>query len=191
LVSTFARSVAGNARKEGRLMARPVVWFLGFGGLAALLALGSAGMLDRMASKSPALANASRSEPAPANADRVLAVHADYRGHYLVHPSIDNYRVKMMVDTGASLVALTDADARALGIRPDRSAYSVGLNTANGMVRGARTLLREVRLGDIAVRDVEAIVLPAGALSISLLGTSFLRRLRGYEVQGGRMVLRG
>ena len=42
-----------------------------------------------------------------------------------------------------------------------------------------------------AAGDVEAVVLPAGALSISLLGTSFLRRLRGYEVQGGRMVLRG
>ena len=59
------------------------------------------------------------------------------------------------------------------------------------MVRGAKTMLREVRLGDISVRDVEAVVLPAGALSVSLLGTSFLRRLRGYEVQGGRMVLRG
>jgi aspartyl protease family protein len=172
-------------------MARPTVLFLGFGGVAALIALGSAGSLDRMASKAPAAAHAGPSERAPATADRILTVHADYRGHYMVHPAIDNYRVKMMVDTGASLVALTDADARALGVRPDRAAYSVGLNTANGMVRGARTMLREVRLGDISVRDVEAIVLPPGALSISLLGTSFLRRLRSYEVQGGRMVMRG
>jgi len=172
-------------------MARPIVWFLGVGGLAGLLALGSAGTLDRMARQAPALANTGQSERAPANAERVLTVHADYRGHYLVHPAIDNYRVKMLIDTGASLIALTDADARALGVRPDRAAYTVGLGTANGVVRGARTMLREVRLGDISVRDVEAIVLPAGALSISLLGTSFLRRLRGYEVQGGRMVLRG
>ncbi len=172
-------------------MARPVMLFLGFGGLAALIALGSAGTLDRMASKAPSLAAAGTNERAPANADRVLAVHADYHGQYVVHPSIDNYRVRMMVDTGASFVVLSDADARALGIRPDRAAYSVAVGTANGVVRGARTTLREVRLGDISVRDVEAIVLPAGALSISLLGTSFLRRLRGYEVQGGRMVLRG
>lgn len=172
-------------------MARPVVWFLGVGGLAALLALGSVGALDRVTRRTPALASAGTSERVPANAERVLTVHADYRGHYLVHPAIDNYRVKMMVDTGASLVVLTDADARALGIRPGRAAYSVGLGTANGVVRGAKTMLREVRLGDISVRDVEAVVLPAGALSISLLGTSFLRRLRGYEVQGGRMVLRG
>ncbi|MGE7471717.1 retropepsin-like aspartic protease family protein [Bosea sp. NPDC003192] len=172
-------------------MRRPVIWFLSVGGIAALLALGSAGSLDRMTSQAPVPVNAGTRERTPANAERILTVHADYRGHYLVHPAIDNYRVKMMVDTGASLVALTDADARALGIRPDRAAYSVGLGTANGVVRGARTMLREVRLGDISVRDVEAVVLPAGALSVSLLGTSFLRRLRGYEVQGGRMVLRG
>lgn len=172
-------------------MARPALLFLGFGGLAALIALGSAGTLDRMASRPPAIANAGTNERAPANADRVLAVHADYHGQYVVYPSVDNYRVRMMVDTGASFVVLTDADARALGIRPDRAAYSVGLSTANGMVQGARTKLREVRLGDILVRDVDAIVLPAGALSISLLGTSFLRRLRSYEVQSGRMILRG
>ncbi|HEV2512735.1 retropepsin-like aspartic protease family protein [Bosea sp. (in: a-proteobacteria)] len=170
---------------------RPIVWFSGVAGIAGLAALNAAGSLDRMASPEPAPARAASSMPASAKAERVLTVNADYRGHYVVHPAIDNYRVKMMVDTGASLIVLTDGDARALGIRPDRSAYSVGLGTANGVVRGAKTMLREVRLGDILVRDVEAIVLPAGALSVSLLGTSFLRRLRGYQVEAGRMVLRG
>lgn len=170
---------------------RPIVWSLGIAGLAGFVALNAAGSLDRMVSREPAPARAAPGAPAPAKAERVLTVNADYRGHYIVHPAIDNYRVKMMVDTGASVIALTDADARALRIRPDRAAYSVGLGTANGVVRGARTVLREVRLGDISVRDVEAVVLPAGALSISLLGTSFLRRLRGYEVERGRMVLRG
>ena len=65
------------------------------------------------------------------------------------------------------------------------------LGTANGAVTGFQTTLREIRLGDIVVRNVEAIVLPEGALSISLLGNSFLGNLRGYEVQTGRMVLRG
>ncbi|SEL60027.1 aspartyl protease family protein [Bosea lupini] len=170
---------------------RPVLWFLGVAGIAGLAAFHAAGSLDRMTSAAPAPASAASSPAMPATAERVLTVNADYRGHYLVHPSIDNYRVRMMVDTGASLIVLTDGDARALGIRPDRSAYSVSLGTANGVVRGAKTMLREVRLGDISVRDVEAVVMPAGALSISLLGTSFLRRLRSYQVEGGRMVLRG
>lgn len=134
----------------------------------------------------PALA--SRSEPA---SKPTLTVAADYRGHFFVHPEIDNYRIKMVVDTGASYVALTADDARALGIRLAASDYKVGLSTANGTVRGARVTLREVRLGAIIVRNVDAIVLPAGALSMSLLGNSFLGKLQGYEVQTGRLVLRG
>ena len=65
------------------------------------------------------------------------------------------------------------------------------LSTANGTVSGFRATLREIRLGDIVVRNVDAVVLPAGALSMSLLGNSFLSKLQGYEVQTGRMVLRG
>ena len=121
----------------------------------------------------------------------MVTVAADSRGHYMVHPTIDNYRVRMLVDTGASFIALTESDALGLGIRPASSDYKVTLRTANGVVRGARVNLREVRLGAIIVRNVEAMVLPAGALSVSLLGTSFLSKLKGYEVQTGRMILRG
>ncbi|WP_332681379.1 retropepsin-like aspartic protease family protein [Bosea sp. (in: a-proteobacteria)] len=171
---------------------RPIFWSLGIAGATGLLALNHAGDLARLTQDEPALAVA-RPERTTTGAGegRSLTINADYRGHYIVHPSIENYRVRMMVDTGASFIALTDADARALGVKPQRSAYTFGLSTANGVVRGAQVRLREVRLGDILVRDVEAVVLPAGALGMSLLGTSFLRKLSGYEVRGGRMILRG
>ncbi|WP_332691046.1 retropepsin-like aspartic protease family protein [Bosea sp. (in: a-proteobacteria)] len=171
---------------------RPIFWSLGIAGVTGLLALNYAGDLARVTEDEPTLAVASPDRPAAGPGERrSLTINADYRGHYIVHPSIENYRIKMMVDTGASFIALTDADARALGVKPQRSAYTYGLSTANGVVRGARVQLREVRLGEILVRDVEAVVLPAGALGMSLLGTSFLRKLSGYEVQGGRMILRG
>ncbi|MFT3978730.1 MAG: TIGR02281 family clan AA aspartic protease, partial [Sphingomonas bacterium] len=128
--------------------------------------------------------------PAP-RGPATLAIAADYRGHYIVHPTIDNYRVKMMVDTGASIVALTADDARALGVKADRSGRRMMLSTANGQVMAISTTLREIRLGDIVVRNVEAVVMPPGALSMSLLGNSFLGKLQGYQVQTGRMVLRG
>jgi aspartyl protease family protein len=140
-------------------------------------------------------AQAAAAMPAPAAPGRsgpaILAVAADYRGHYIVHPTIDNYRIRMMVDTGASIVALTASDARALGIKPDKRARQMLLSTANGTVAASRTVLREVRLGDIVIRNVDAVVMPPGALSMSLLGNSFLGKLKGYEVQTGRMVLRG
>jgi aspartyl protease family protein len=169
---------------------RPIFWSLSIAGVTGLFALNYAGTLERVTRDKPTLASANPSQPA-SNAPRSLTIEADHRGHHIVHPAIDNYRIRMLVDTGASFVALTDADARALGVKPGRSAYSYRLNTANGVVLGARVMLREIRLGDILVRDVEAVVLPAGALEMSLLGTSFLRRLAGYEVRAGRMILRG
>jgi aspartyl protease family protein len=51
--------------------------------------------------------------------------------------------------------------------------------------------IREMRVGDIVVRDVEAVVAPPGRLRTSLLGMSFLRSLRGFDISGGRLTLRG
>ncbi|RDJ26874.1 TIGR02281 family clan AA aspartic protease [Bosea caraganae] len=177
---------------------RPIVWAVGVAFAVGYAAMSSSARLADLfageTSEAPAMQVA---EAAPAGqpqqppARPTLTVAADYRGHFVVHPTIENYRVKMLVDTGASVVALTEDDARALGIRPAASEYNMSLRTANGVVRGARVNLREVRLGSILVRNVEAVVLPAGALSMSLLGTSFLAKLQGYEVQTGRMILRG
>ena len=97
----------------------------------------------------------------------------------------------MMVDTGASLVALSAEDAAKVGIRPNPGAYSRPISTANGNVMVAPVRIRELRVGDIAVRDVEAVVVPEGRLGTSLLGMSFLRRLKGFDMAGGRLTLKG
>ncbi|MCR4523214.1 MULTISPECIES: TIGR02281 family clan AA aspartic protease [Bosea] len=171
----------------------PLTWALSVAGAAAVGALSYTQLVaPRMTSEAPSIAAATAEQKAPGpRIPSTLAVAADYRGHYIVHPSVDNYRIKMMVDTGASIVALTAADARALGIKNDASTRKMMLSTANGTVVGFRTTLREIRLGDIVVRNVEAVVLPERALTMSLLGNSFLSKLQGYEVQTGRMVLRG
>lgn len=169
------------------------LWAAGTTGFAITAAFGSAQWLERRADAGPpsaAIASTQQSVPGPRQ-PVTLAVAADYRGHYIVHPSVENYRIKMLVDTGASIVALTASDAQALGIKQDAGSRKMTLSTANGTVTGYRTLLREIRLGEIVVRNVEAVVLPERALSMSLLGNSFLSKLQGYEVQTGRMVLRG
>lgn len=148
-------------------------------------------LAPKLATDAPQAAIAAPAKPQGPRMAATLAVAADSRGHYVVHPTIDNYRVKMMVDTGASIVALKSEDAQALGITETSHDRRMVLNTANGRVTGLRTTVREIRLGDIVVRNVDAVVLPRGALAISLLGNSFLGKLTGYEVQTGRMVLRG
>ena len=90
---------------------------------------------------------------------------------------------------GASEVMLTPDDARRLGFLPARLEFTKKYQTANGEVRGAPVILREMRIGQLTVHDVPATV-NESPMGVSLLGMSFLARLRSYEVRDNRLVLR-
>jgi aspartyl protease family protein len=133
-------------------------------------------------------ANAAVANAAVANS-RSIVVPRDPRGHFEVDARINGRHVDFMVDTGASVIALTARDAARLGIRPTPSAFTAEVRTANGAVRAAPVMLDAVEVGDLVVRDVAALVLPDEALSDNLLGLSFLSRLRRFEYSGGKLVL--
>ncbi len=120
---------------------------------------------------------------------RRMILEADPRGHFLVDASVNGRKVAAMVDTGASTVALGAETARRLGINPPKSAYTVPVSTANGIVEAANVTLSEVRVGGIRVRNVAALVVPDGLLEVNLLGMSFLSRLSKFELSGPRLVL--
>jgi aspartyl protease family protein len=97
--------------------------------------------------------------------------------------------VDFLVDTGASHVVLSLEDARRLGFTPDHLRFTQKFQSANGTVRAAPVALRELRIGQLRLFDLEASV-NGGPLPISLLGMSFLQRLSSYEVARGRLILR-
>lgn len=180
------------------LMTRPIIWAIAtFGSLAVAATVAGERLAKlRPASSAPGtvpLAGSADSGPrAPAgNAGKVVVVHGDGSGHFTVETSVDGRRLRMLVDTGASIVALSQEDALAAGIRPFPSDYKERIATANGDVAVARVRIREIRVGEIYARDVEAVVVPAGRLGTSLLGMSFLRQLRGFDIAGNRLTLRG
>ena len=125
---------------------------------------------------------------APSNARQVV-IPPGGNGHFEVAGSVDGRRMNFMVDTGASVIALTERDAATLGIHPAASEYVATVRTANGTVRAAPVELDMVEIDDLVVRDVAAVVLPDGALSDNLLGLSFLQRLRRFEYADGKLVL--
>ncbi len=96
----------------------------------------------------------------------------------------------LIADTGASAVTLTPEDARTAGIDITRLDYAVTVSTANGPARAAPFTLQEVAVGSIRRDNVSALIAEAGKLDFSLLGMSFLRRLRSFEMQGDRLILR-
>lgn len=160
-----------------------------------LLAAGLAPrLLDRLAPPPSAAVAAVKpvppaAGPAVSAGPRKAVITADARGHFVVDGRIDGRRVGFVVDTGATVVALTERDARRLGLDPAASAYTATVRTANGTVKAAPVRLPDVEIGGVSVDGVDALVLPDRALGENLLGMSFLSRLRRYEVRDGRMVL--
>jgi len=121
--------------------------------------------------------------------DGSVSFRASQDGHFRVEALVDNVRVRFLVDTGASQVVLSPADARRLGLDGADLHFTQMADTANGIVRGAPVTLRDIAIGPLRLADVRASVNKA-EMAESLLGMSFLSRLSGYEVSGDRLTLR-
>ena len=125
--------------------------------------------------------------PGEAPPTTTLSYHADQRGHFWVDAAVNGAPVRFMVDTGASAVVLTMADAAAAGYGRGNLSFNVAMSTANGRARAASIKLREVRIGQLAISDVPAMV--AENLNASLLGMTFLKRLDGFEIRDGVLTI--
>lgn len=117
-----------------------------------------------------------------------VALRAGAGGQFRVVAQINGQRVQLLVDTGASDVALTREDAQRVGIEVDRLVYDVPYRTANGIGYGARVRLERIAVGDVVVDNVQGSV--GGNLGQSLLGMTFLRRLSSFELRGNELILR-
>ena len=115
---------------------------------------------------------------------------ADRNGHYITKADINGTAIAVMVDTGATGVALSYEDAEKVGLRPHGLDFDIPISTANGVVKAARVTLRRVEVDNVRVRDVDGMVLPEGAMRGSLLGMSFLGRLSSFKIENGVLYLR-
>jgi len=112
-------------------------------------------------------------------------------GHFTAKVRVNGTSISMIVDTGASTIVLRPEDARKAGIDIDRLSYRVPVLTANGRTLAARVRLDKVAIGPLDRNKVDALVAQPNALTQSLLGMSFLSRLRSYEFSGDFLTLRG
>ena len=154
--------------------------------LAVASALTTAWWMDKAGLRGQAQAAVPVHTPAAGASAQVLRA-AD--GHYWAEAEIDDRAVRLMVDTGASVVVLTRADAARLGLRLDPEDFTADVSTASGSVRAAPVRLRSVAVAGARVDGVEALVVEQG-LPHSLLGMSYLGRLSAFSATPSGLTLR-
>ena len=118
-----------------------------------------------------------------------VRLRAASNGHFETTAYINGRPVEVMVDTGASMVALTWEDARRAGIFLTDADFKHKVGTANGTARVAVVTLSDVSIEDITVHDVRAAVAEPGKLETTLLGMTFLSRLARTEMSRGVLLL--
>lgn len=156
--------------------------------IALVLVLGYSYRRDLGAIKDRILGEMAPASPIATGAGQI-AVRAGPRGHFYIDAQVNGRPVRFLVDTGASDIVLSPADARRIGFDPGRLAYTRIYSTANGTVRGAPVTLSSLAVGPLRLTDVPASVNGA-AMSGSLLGQTFLGRLKGYSVRNGVLTLK-
>lgn len=168
---------------------RPVINFAAFALVAGIIVPHYAQHMQSGHTRSALTASVPTTSARHSSDPDSVEVPRDDGGHFRVEGRIDGRALDFLVDTGATVIALTADDAAQLGIHPAASDYTILMRTANGVIRAAPTTLGMVEIGDIMVHDVSAVVMPEGALSENLLGMSFLSRLHHFDYSDGKMVL--
>ena len=168
--------LAANRRNLGRVAQHAAIWVFIF--LGAIVAVGLwSDVRDTVAP---------RQSLAQDGAQVVVPMSRD--GHFYLTLEVNGVPIRFVVDTGATEVVLTAADAARIGIPPDELAFTGRAFTANGMVATAPVRLDRVVLGGIVDEGLRAVV-NQGDLTESLLGMSYLNRFARLEISRGQMVL--
>ncbi len=117
-----------------------------------------------------------------------ITLTASENGHFYIDTKINDNNIRFMIDTGASSVSLSLQDAKTIGIDTNKLNFDIVYQTANGKSMGAAITIPEIEIGGIKFYDIKASV-NSGNMGNSLLGMSFLKRLKRYEFYEDKLVL--
>lgn len=127
--------------------------------------------------------------PISAHQIRTASLRKEGDGHFWATAYVNGTPVKFLVDTGASLVALSERDARRVGLNTDELEQNAEVRTAAGRVKAATAMIEAIEIDGVTVKNVQAVVIDKG-LEHSLLGMSFLNRLDGWDVTPAAIIIR-
>lgn len=167
--------IADNRASLGRMVRQALAWGLIFVGVLAGYGLWNDVVRDVLPRQSVAR-------------DGAIVVPRSPDGHFYLTLRLNDVPVRFVVDTGATNVVLSQADARRVGLEPDRLIYAGRANTANGEVATASARINTVELENITDRNMRVQV-NGGEMNGSLLGMDYLRRFSKIEIEPDRLLL--
>jgi aspartyl protease family protein len=115
-------------------------------------------------------------------------VPMDRDGHFWITAKINGARGRFLVDTGATLTAISPQTADAAGLQPRALPQAIMMRTANGTVQAQLTTISELRFGSVVARDLDAVVAP-GLGDANVIGMNLLSRLASWRVEGRTLIL--
>jgi aspartyl protease family protein len=121
-------------------------------------------------------------------AGRELRVRMASDGHFWVVASLNGVRTRMLIDSGATVTAISEQTARAARIDTGRGLTPVVLRTANGIAPAETGSIDELRMGNIVARNLKVVTAP-GLGGLDVLGMNFLSRLESWRVEGRTLIL--
>lgn len=142
---------------------------------------------DVMAASQPAPQAQVQGQAHYATGVRAASIRLDSGGHFSSDFRVNGIYVRGLIDTGATYVALNVSTARSLGLGLKKADFRHQVTTANGKTAAAMVMLDRMEVGSIKVRNVEAFVLEDKALSSTLVGMSFMSKLKSYHVKGNHL----
>ena len=186
--TTLAASIVAGRQRLGSLLRQMAIW----GAIILALVVGYEYRFDLQRMASRVTSGVVPGAPVSATDDagrRTVTITRNQR-HFATRADVNGTPLRFIVDTGASSVVLTRADAERIGFDTADLRYVVPVMTANGMARAAPVRLEEMRVGGIARTGISALVAQEGQLFENLLGMNFLDTLSGFDVSGDRLTLR-
>lgn len=182
LAGLIVAAVIGRRMSVVRTLTTLVIW--GVLGVVLLMLIQDRGRFDPYVAKIAGLLQSDRQEVV----GKEVRIRMARDGHFWVRARIGGVERRMLVDSGATVTALSEETAAAAGIVVQETPFPVVLRTANGMVNAQTGTIPELRFGTIVARELAVVVSPAFG-DVDVIGMNFLSRLKSWRVEGGTLIL--
>lgn len=185
-------ALIGRQLAWGSVLRMALLWIAIFGVLLGLFRLAQDhGMLTGRWAEQGGVVSPDEAPPAlpPARAEgQALRIPVAPDGHYWVEGTINGTSARFLIDSGATITALSENTARTSGLNYDVGAPGVVMTTANGKVEARRSTIATLAIGPINASDLPVVVSPAFG-EVNVIGMNMLSRLKSWGVENGEMVL--